>query len=83
MRAPARSNPFAVCHPPLGHRRVDGKIKKRRVANLSNWPEYLVEGLRTLLKGGVAVARAELVLSLTISRSLPYANVVAVLGMVR
>ena len=29
-----------------------GKIKKRTIANLSDWPTELVEGLRTLLKGG-------------------------------
>src|SRR6202171_2288209 len=29
-----------------------GKIKKRTIANLSDWPTEIVEGLRTLLKGG-------------------------------
>jgi hypothetical protein len=28
------------------------KIKKRTIANLSDWPTEIVEGLRTLLKGG-------------------------------
>ena len=32
--------------------RDGGKIKKRTIANLSDWPTELVEGLRTLLKGG-------------------------------
>ena len=36
--------------------RADGKVKKRTIANLTNWPEPLVEGLRTLLRGGVALA---------------------------
>lgn len=58
--------------------RTDGKIRKRTVANLSDWPEHLVEGLRTLLKGGVAVDRAEQ--ALTIARSLPHGHVAAVLG---
>ena len=38
-----------------------GKIKKRTIANLSDWPTEIVEGLRTLLKGGkVAPADLEL-----------------------
>ena len=48
--------------------RADGKVRKRTIANLTHWPEQLVEGLRTLLRGGVAVARAEE--ALTIARSL-------------
>src|SRR5271163_1507382 len=59
--------------------RADGKVKKRTLANLTDWPEQLVEGLRTLLRGGVAVARADE--ALTISRSLPHGHVAAVLGM--
>jgi DDE family transposase len=59
--------------------RADGKVKKRTIANLTNWPEPLVEGLRTLLRGGVALGRADE--ALTISRSLPHGHVAAVLGM--
>jgi hypothetical protein len=58
--------------------RADGKVKKRTIANLTSWPEQLVEGLRTLLRGGIALARAEE--ALTISRSLPHGHVAAVLG---
>jgi hypothetical protein len=36
--------------------RENGQVKKRTLANLSDWPSALVEGFRTLLKGGVAVA---------------------------
>src|ERR1700740_3407835 len=36
--------------------REDGRVRKRTLANLSDWPTALVEGFRTLLKGGVAVA---------------------------
>ena len=50
--------------------RADGKVRKRTIANLTDWPEQLVEGLRTLLRGGVAVAGANE--ALTISRSLPH-----------
>jgi hypothetical protein len=58
--------------------RADGKVRKRTIANLTHWPEQLVEGLRTLLRGGVAVGRAEE--ALTIARSLPHGHVAAVLG---
>jgi len=58
--------------------RADGKVRKRTIANLTHWPEQLVEGLRTLLRGGVAVARAQE--ALTIARSLPHGHVAAVLG---
>ena len=36
--------------------RDNGRVKKRTLANLSDWPTALVEGFRTLLKGGIAVA---------------------------
>ena len=32
--------------------REDGRVRKRTLANLSGWPTALVEGFRTLLKGG-------------------------------
>ena len=35
--------------------REDAKVKRRTLANLSKWPGDLVEGLRILLKGGVAL----------------------------
>lgn len=58
--------------------RADGKVRKRTIANLTHWPEPLVEGLRTLLRGGVALAKADE--ALTIARSLPHGHVAAVLG---
>jgi hypothetical protein len=58
--------------------RADGKVRKRTIANLTHWPEHLVEGLRTLLRGGVALGQAEE--ALTIARSLPHGHVAAVLG---
>jgi hypothetical protein len=61
--------------------REGGRVKKRTLANLSRWPEQLVEGLRTLLRGGVAVAKAEDALS--IKRSLPHGHVAAILGIAR
>ena len=76
-RVPNRQSPPAVLL--RESYRADGKIKKRTLANLTDWPTHLVEGLRTLIKGGVAVPRAEE--ALTISRSLPHGHVAAVLGM--
>jgi hypothetical protein len=61
--------------------RQDGKVKKRTLGNLSKLPMAVVEGLRTLLKGGVAFAEAGE--ALEIRRSLPHGHVVAVLGVLR
>jgi hypothetical protein len=61
--------------------RDGGKIKKRTIANLSDWPSAIVEGLRTLLKGGkVAPAEQETII---VRRSLPHGHVAAVLGTLR
>ena len=61
--------------------RDGGKIKKRTIANLSDWPTELVEGLRTLLKGGkVAPADQETVI---LRRALPHGHVAAALGTLR
>jgi hypothetical protein len=61
--------------------RDGGKIKKRTIANLSDWPTEIVEGLRTLLKGGkVAPADQE---SIIVRRALPHGHVGAVLGTLR
>jgi Transposase DDE domain len=58
-----------------------GQIKKRTIANLSDWPSELVEGLRTLLKGGkVMPANKETII---VRRSLPHGHVAAVLGTLR
>ncbi len=61
--------------------REDGKVKKRTLANLSKLPMDVVEGLRTLLKGGVAFGEAGE--ALEIRRSLPHGHVSAVLGTLR
>ena len=76
---PNRSSPPAVL---LRESFRDGaKIKKRTLCNLSRWPKDLVEGLRTLLKGGTAIDREHEAVS--ILRSLPHGHVVAVLGCLR
>src|SRR5438309_6295772 len=59
--------------------RENGRVRKRTLANLSDWPTPLVEGFRTLLKGGVAVA-AE---AIRIRRALPHGDAAAVLGRMR
>jgi transposase len=59
--------------------REKGRVRKRTLANLSGWPTPLVEGFRTLLKGGVAVA-AE---GIRICRALPHGHAAAVLGTIR
>src|SRR5258706_4354424 len=58
--------------------REGGKVVKRTLANLSQWPPQLVEHFRVLLKGGVAVAAIDAVM--TIERSLPHGHVMAVVG---
>ena len=76
---PNRNSPPAIL---LRESYRDGaKIKKRTIANLSDWPTELVEGLRTLLKGGTATpADRE---SIIVRRSLPHGHVAAVFGTLR
>jgi transposase len=59
--------------------RDNGRVRKRTLANLSAWPTALVEGFRTLLKGGVAVAAD----GIRIRRALPHGHATAVLGTIR
>jgi hypothetical protein len=59
--------------------RDQGRVRKRTLANLSAWPTPLVEGFRTLLKGGVAVAAD----GIGIRRALPHGHAAAVLGTIR
>ena len=61
--------------------REDGKVKKRTLANLSKMAPDVVEGLKVLLKGGVAFANPHEVLR--IERALPHGHVSAVLGTLR
>jgi hypothetical protein len=76
---PNRNSPPAIL---LRESYRDGaKIKKRTIANLSDWPTELVEGLRTLLKGGTAAPADQQ--SIIVRRSLPHGHVAAVLGVLR
>jgi Transposase DDE domain len=61
--------------------REDGKIKKRTLLNLTDWPTELVEGFRTLLKGGKASPVGEE--AIIVRRSLPHGHVAAALGALR
>ena len=61
--------------------REDGKVRKRTLANLSCLSNGVIEGLKVLLRGGVAVASAAEVFS--VERSLPHGHVAAVLGSAR
>ena len=58
--------------------RHHGKVKKRTIANLSKCPPHLVDGLRILLQGGIALRSPNELLS--IIRSYPHGHVAAVLG---
>ena len=61
--------------------REEGKVKKRTLANLSCLSDEVIEGLKVLLRGGVAVPSVEAVF--TVERSLPHGHVAAVLGAAR
>ena len=76
---PNRNSPPAIL---LRESYREGKrVLKRTVANLSQWPTSIVEGLRILLRGGTAVERFED--SFDIERSLPHGHVAAVLSTLR
>src|SRR5215469_16069306 len=51
--------------------REGGKVKKRTLLNLSDWPAERIAGFKMLLKGG------------TVTRSLPHGHVAAALGTAR
>ena len=59
--------------------RDNGQVRKRTLANLSDWPISLVEGFRTLLKGGIAVTEE----GIRIRRALPHGHAAAVLATIR
>ena len=78
-RVPNRNSPPAV----LLRRswREGGKVRKQTLANLSKWPDELVEGFRVLLKGGVALPSLDDVFRIV--RSRPHGHVAAVVGTAR
>src|SRR5580693_4728291 len=61
--------------------REGGKVRKRTLCNLSDWPTAHIEGLRGVLKGGTVIpAERE---AFTVIRSLPHGHVAAALGTAR
>ena len=60
--------------------REGGRVRKRTLANLTKWPQDLVEGFRVLLRGGAAVDPDE---GFEVLRSRPHGHVAAVLTTVR
>jgi hypothetical protein len=78
-RIPNRNSPPAIL---LRESYRDGdKIKKRTLANLSDWPTDRIEALRLVLRDqAVAPTEHE---ALTLLRSLPHGPVAAVLGTLR
>lgn len=61
--------------------REAGKVKKRTLLNLSDWPHERIAGFKALLKGGTVIPKSEE--AITIIRSLPHGHVDAALGTAR
>src|SRR6202045_293976 len=61
--------------------REAGKVKKRTLLNLSDWPHERIAGFRALLKGGTVIPKDQD--AITILRSLPHGHVDAALGTAR
>jgi len=75
-RVPNRSSPPAILL--REGWREGGKVRKRTLANLSDWPPAKIEALRRLLRDEPLSAP-----SFTIQRSRPHGHVAAVLGTLR
>lgn len=78
---PNRSSPPAILVRE-SFRDENGKVKKRTLANISRWDPEVIEGLRTLLKGGHACPLS-LQDQFRVGRTLAHGNVAAVLGTLR
>ncbi len=57
------------------------RVRKKTIANLSKLPPQVIEGFRTVLKGGVAVSDVSELLE--IEHSFDHGNTIAVLGTAR
>jgi len=77
-RIPNRTSPPAILLREAW--REAGRVRKRTVANLTDWPPARVEALRRVLRDEPLVRADEL---FTIETSLPHGHVEAILGMVR
>lgn len=58
--------------------RLDGKVRKRTIANLTDWPEHVVDGLQKLLRGETVSGSLEDSFETVATR--PHGHVAAVLG---
>jgi transposase len=61
--------------------RENGKVRKRTLCNLSDWPAAHIEGLRGVLKGGTVIAPDRE--AFTVTRSLPHGHAALALGTAR
>ena len=61
--------------------REGGKVKKRTLLNLSDWPRERIAGFKALLKGGTVIPADQEAISIV--RSLPHGAVAAALGTAR
>jgi len=61
--------------------REAGRVKKRTLLNLSDWPADRIAGFKMLLKGGTVIPSDQP--AITIIRSLPHGHVAAALGTAR
>ena len=61
--------------------RENGKVRKRTLCNLSDWPAAYIEGLRGVLKGGTVIPAERD--AFAVIRSLPHGHVAAALGTAR
>ena len=61
--------------------RDGGKVKKRTLLNLSDWPRERIAGFKMLLNGGTVIPKNQE--AITIVRSLPHGHVAAALGTAR
>lgn len=58
--------------------RVDGKVRKRTIANLTQWPAHVIDGLQRLLRGESVTGNLEESFETTSTRA--HGHVAAVLG---
>jgi hypothetical protein len=63
--------------------REGDKVKKRTLANLSDWPTHKIQALQAVLRGGTQLAMQALADSFDVVRSLPHGHVAAVVGTMR
>src|SRR5271165_1249821 len=61
--------------------REGGKVKKRTLLNLSDWPRERIAGFTALLKGGTVIPSDQEAISIV--RALPHGHVAAALGTAR